>query len=239
MPLIAAYHRPDSLDKALSLLADPSRTPLAGGTIINADREPSDLEVVDLQALGLDGIEPVDNRLRIGATATHRAIADSEHVPDALRELAKRDQPASLRSIATVGGTIASTDAESVLIAALLVHDALVELAGADHMSLATLLESGVPSGALITGVLIDPSGVTVSRSTGRTPADTPIVAAVARSTGDHITLALTGVAATPVIVPVGDPAGGLAPPGDFRGSATYRTHLASILSARVLGALR
>ncbi|MGZ0220873.1 MAG: FAD binding domain-containing protein, partial [Acidimicrobiales bacterium] len=147
MPLIAAYHRPDTIDEALSLLDNSERIPLAGGTIINADREPSDLEVVDLQALGLDAIEPVGDRLRIGATATLAAITHSEHVPDTLRDLARRDQPASIRSLGTVGGTIASADPDSTFVAALLVHDAQVELAGSDDTSLAALLDSGIPAG--------------------------------------------------------------------------------------------
>jgi CO/xanthine dehydrogenase FAD-binding subunit len=239
MPLIAAYHRPDSLEQALSLLADHRRAPLGGGTIINADRDPSELEVVDLQALGLSGIDVVGDRVRIGATATLLAVAGSKHVPDVVRELAQRDQPASIRSIATVGGTIAAAEPDSALVAALLVHHAEVELAGSDDMPLAALLSSGVPGGAIITGVVIDPSGVAASRATGRTPADIPIVAAVARAVDGNITLALTGVAATPVLVPADDPTSGLVPPSDFRGSSSYRTHLASILSTRALEAVR
>ena len=239
MPLIAAYHRPDTIDEALSLLDNSARIPLAGGTIINADREPSDLEVVDLQGLELDAIEPVGDRLRIGATATLAAVTDSEHVPDTLRDLARRDQPASIRSLGTVGGTIASADPDSTFVAALLVHDAQVELAGSDDTSLAALLDSGIPAGSIITAVLIDPSGVTASMATGRTPADTPIVSAVARTVGATATLALTGVATTAVIVAPEDPTDGLNPPGDFRGSSAYRLHLASILSARALEAVR
>ena len=235
MPLIAAYYRPDTLNEALSLLSNPARIPLAGGTVINADRQSSDLEVVDLQGLELDTIEPVGDRLRIGATATLATVTDSEHVPDTLRDLARRDQPASIRSLGTVGGTIASADPDSTFVAALLVHDAHVELAGSDDTSLAALLDSGIPAGAIITAVLIDPSGVTASRATGRTPADTP----VARTVGSTATLALTGVATTAVIVAPEDPTNGLNPPGDFRGSSAYRLHLASILSARALEAVR
>ncbi|NIR36170.1 MAG: xanthine dehydrogenase family protein subunit M, partial [Actinobacteria bacterium] len=66
--MVAAYYRPDSLDEALSLLAEPNRVPLAGGTVVNADREPSEIEVVDLQALGLGGVEHDGDRVRLGAT---------------------------------------------------------------------------------------------------------------------------------------------------------------------------
>lgn len=239
MPLAAAYYRPDTLEEALSLLANPNRTPLAGGTTINADRENSDLEVVDLQALGLAGIESVGSRLRIGATATYAAVADSKIVPDTLRELARREHPASIRTLATVGGAIASADPDSTFVAALLVHDAHVELAGSDDAPLADILDSGVPDGAIVVAVTVDPSGDTAIHATGRTPADTPIVAAVARSANDSITLALTGVAAAPVIVSPDEPTNGLEPPGDFRGSTAYRLQLASILSSRAMEAVR
>jgi CO/xanthine dehydrogenase FAD-binding subunit len=239
VPLAAAYYRPDTLDEALSLLANPNRIPLAGGTTINAGRENSELEVVDLQALGLAGIESVGATLRIGATATFAAVAESHNVPDTLRELARREHPASIRTLATVGGAIASADPDSTFVAALLVHDAQVELAGSDDAPLADILDSGVSDGAIVTAVIVDPSGETATSATGRTPADTPIVAAVARSANGNITLALTGVAAAPVIVSVDEPTNGLEPPGDFRGSAGYRLHLASILSSRALEAVR
>ena len=239
MPLVAAYFRPDSLDEALSLLADPNRIPLAGGTTINADRERSDIEVVDLQALGLDAIESTAAGVRIGATASLAKIADAEAVPNTLRAIARAEEGSTLRTLATIGGTIASASAESVLVAALLVHDSQVELAGADDMALADLLASGVPPQSIITAVTIDAAGTTLHASTGRTPADTPIVAAVARSTNGTTSLALTGVADTPILVDPVDPTSGLAPAGDFRGSSTYRIELARVLSARALEGVR
>jgi CO/xanthine dehydrogenase FAD-binding subunit len=72
---------------------------------------------------------------------------------------------------------------------------------------------------------------------TARTRADRPIVAAVARRTPDgQRRLALTGVAAVPVLVaPTPDAADGLEPPGDFRGSTEYRRALAGVLARRAL----
>jgi CO/xanthine dehydrogenase FAD-binding subunit len=49
--------------------------------------------------------------------------------------------------------------------------------------------------------------------------------------------LALTGVAATPILVEPGDLAH-LDPPGDFRGSSRYRRELAGILAKRVVDRL-
>ena len=234
---MTAYHRPSRLDEALDLLSSPERVPLGGGTTLNADREPSDLEAVDLQSLGLDAITGAgDGRVRIGATATLDAVRRCGLLPDSLRELARLEQPSTLRTLATVGGLVARASAESLLLAALLAHDAKVELAGpASDPSLAELLAAGLPRGSLITAVTVDPSGRTATFRTGRTPADVPIVAAYGRRIEGFVAMALTGVGGHPVLVDVHDPTAGLEPAGDFRGSRQYRLHLAGTLTARVM----
>ena len=241
MPLVAAYHRPASLGEALDLLGSPQRVALGGGTTLNADREPSDLEAVDLQALGLEEIAAAGGgRVRIGATATLDAIRRSGLLPDSLRELARAEQPSTMRTLATVGGLLAKGSAESVLLAALLAHEAQVELAGPGQAGpserpLAELLAAGLSPGALIAAATVDPSGRTAVAGTGRTPADVPIVAAYGRRIEGFVAMALTGVADHPVLVDVFDPTAGLDPVGDFRGSREYRLHLAATLTARVM----
>lgn len=239
MPLVAAYHRPTSIGEALALLAEPNRVPLAGGTTINADRAASDVEVVDLQSLGLDSIGFDGGRVRIGATATLDAVSTASAVPPALQRIARAEAPSTLRTLATVGGAIAAADSDSVLVAALLVHDANVEFAGGAEHPLRLVLRQGVSPGAVITSVSIDPRGDLADAATGRTPADVPIVAAVGRRVDRTVVVALTGVAATPVLVDPSAPATGLEPPGDFRGTAEYRRQLAQVLTARVIEALR
>ena len=237
MPLVAAYHRPSTLDEALDLLSSPERVALGGGTTLNADRAPSDLEAVDLQSLGLDAIAPTAGGwVRIGATATLDAVRRCELLPDSLRELARAEQPSTLRTLATVGGLIAKGSGESLLLAGLLAHDSRVELAGpASECSLAELLAGGLPEGSLITAVAVVTSGRTATARTGRTPADVPIVAAYGRRIEGFVAMALTGVADHPVLVDVYDPTAGLEPAGDFRGSRQYRLHLAGTLTARVM----
>ena len=234
MPLVAAYHRPTTLEQALNLLAEPNRVVLGGGTVLNADREHSDVEVVDLQSLGLDKITSEGDRLHLWATATLAAVSEHAMVPGALREIARNEQPSTLRTLATIGGTVAVGDSESVLVAALLVHGAVVHLAGADSIPLAELLAAGVPQRTVMTAVSIDPSGKTTTAATRRTPQDVPIVCAVARSSAEGVVLALAGVADRPVIVDPADPTAGLSPAGDFRGSTNYRLGLARTLAARV-----
>ena len=67
--MIIAYHRPKTLDEALTLLAHPNRTPLGGGTLL-AKLETDPVEAVDLQSLHLDSIEKQGNSLKISATST-------------------------------------------------------------------------------------------------------------------------------------------------------------------------
>ena len=248
MPLPTAYHRPPTLDEALALLAEPKRVPLAGGTVLNADRQPADIEVVDLQALGLGQISVDGSSLRIGSTVTLDALARHEAVPDWLAGIARAEAASTLRTLATVGGLAASRWADSVLLAALLASGCTVELAGpagtapadALEIPLAALLEDGVPAGAIVVSLTLDVSGVCAIAATGRTPADVPIVAAVARSLSTPegattVRLALSGVATVPRLVDPADPAAGLGPAGDFRGSSAYRLHLASVLGSRAL----
>ena len=64
---------------------------------------------------------------------------------------------------------------------------------------------------------------------------DRAIVAAFARTTPDGRRVALTGVAATPVLVQPDDE---LHPAGDFRGSSEYRRVLADVLMTRVVEAI-
>ncbi len=84
---------------------------------------------------------------------------------------------------------------------------------------------------------MVAPGGETAWAGTGRTPVDTPIVAAYARVHDGETSLALTGVAATPLLVDPADVAA-LAPPADFRGSSEYRRSLAVVLTRRVLDSL-
>ena len=227
--------------EALDLLSSPQRVALAGGTTLNADREPSDLEAVDLQALGLDAISAAEGgRVRIGATATLDAVRRCELLPDSLRELARAEEPSTMRTLATVGGLVARGSSESVLLAALLAHEAQVELSGPGdagpwERGLGELLAAGLAPGSLITTVTVDPAGSTAVAGTGRTPADVPIVAAYGRRPQGFVAMALTGVADRPVLVDVYDPTAGLEPAGDFRGSREYRLHLAGTLTARVM----
>src|SRR3990172_2857609 len=95
--MITAYHRPKTLDEALTLLTRPNTRPLGGGTLLShapttphneraAPLSASDsIEAVDLQSLGLDSIKKNGQNLELGATATLQQLLESEHCPPALK----------------------------------------------------------------------------------------------------------------------------------------------------------
>jgi len=237
---VQAYHRPTNLDEAAKFLTKAHCWALAGGTVVVPEarkQRPEGIELIDLQALALDVINVDGEHLTLGAMVRLGDLSQGDQVPDLIKEAARRELPSALRNQATVGGTVAQADPESLLLAALLVHDSSVEFHDRPNSSLGDYL-SGDRQG-LILRIVLETSGHGSIASTARTPADKPIVAALARSTNDGPRLALTGVAATPIEVSPTAPVDNLAPPDDFRGSAAYRTHLASVLSTRAVSEVK
>lgn len=247
MAQLKAYHRPASVEEALQLLARPGARVLAGGTaLVPLAAEVAD-NVIDLQAVGLDRVELSGGRLTLGAMVRLQTVVDHPDAPPLLRELAHREGPNTFRHQGTLGGVIAQADPESELLAGLLVFEAEVEIQSAakSHtLPLANLL-ANLPAAladGLITEVSVATRGNAASERVGRTPADKPIVAAVARRDEQgQLRLALCGVAATPILTdPTPDQLKArLNPPGDFRGSTEYRRQMAVTLSRRVIAALQ
>lgn len=245
--MITEYFRPLGLEEALVLASRPDAVIVGGGTLATTERGSSPSAAVDLQALDLAGISVGDGSISIGSISigsmtTLQAIVESEAVPPVLRDLARRDAPSSIRNAATLGGAIVSADGESELVAGLLAFGPTVTVASTDSFDefpLASILEDpSLVSGQILTAVSIPTDGTAAADRTGRTPMDRPIVAAIAhRGVDGLVRLAMSGVAARPVVV---DPSrlDDLDPPPDFRGSAEYRKYLAAVLSERVLSAV-
>ncbi len=245
MPQLTAYYRPNTIQEAVQLLnrSGVETAVLGGGTSLVAELPNGVTEVVDLQTIGLTPVHLAGEHLTIGAMVNLQTLVETEQLPALLRETAHREGPNTFRHAATVGGVVAGADPESELLAALLVFEADVHLqteAGAGQLPLATFLQNKAESltGSVITAVSLNTNGRTASDRVGRTPADKPIVAAVARQNENgRILLALCGMAATPILA---DPAHlPTHPPADFRGSTAYRREIAAVLTRRVLAQLK
>ncbi len=243
MRTITRYHRPANVREALALLGRDGveSVALAGGTVVNATESGPKTEVVDLQVAIGAGIDVVGDRVEIGAMTRLAHLTRSPEIPSLIRDLAHREGPNTYRNAATAGGTVATGDPESVLLAGFLAFGAeanLVTTAGQRTLAVADLLaEPELLDGAIIESISIESEGAGHWESTGRTPVDTPIVSVIGRRGVAGLTLALTGVASTPILVAPQD-IEGLTPLADFRGSSAYRSELARILTQRVLAVL-
>ena len=122
-----AYSRPGSVAEAVRALgADSDAKPLAGGqTLIPVLKQrlnrPS--TVLDLSGLGLDGVRREGDRIVIGAMATHRDIAASPEVRQAIPGLAKMARligDTQVRHRGTIGGSLANNDPSACYPAAVL-----------------------------------------------------------------------------------------------------------------------
>lgn len=236
MPTVNHYQRPATVADALRLLAEPGAVPLAGGTQLVAAGRTADT-VVDLQDVGLDGLTAGDGTLTLGAMVRLQTLADHDAVPPLIRAMARREGPNTIRAMGTLGGAVAAADPESELLAALLVHNAVVTVQSARGGANHRLADGYRPApGELITAVTVRTGGATAAERVARTPADAPIVAVVGRRDADgRVTLAACGVADRPIIL---DEATALTPPDDFRGSAEYRRTMVDVLRRRVLSEL-
>lgn len=243
---VVGYHRPKSLSEALELTAAGDRPALAGGVHLRHDGGADPAEVVDLQAAGLDLLQVGASSARLGAMVRLQAIVDEPNLPSVIRDAARAEQPSTLRTLATVGGAVAVASDDSLLLAALLAHDAVVRLAthggGERTVALHDLLGEHRRPGELIIEVILRIDGVAAVASTARTPADVPIVGVVVRRVaddraGETTTFGLCGVAGTPIRVTAPQLAA-LVPIDDHRATAAYRAHLVEVLTNRVTEAV-
>lgn len=255
--MILEYHRPQTVQQALELLArsSPNTVPLGGGTILN---QPSSQGVaaVDLQALteqpdsGLGQLRSQGTNLTIGAAVRLQQLKEWGALPAALANVLKYEGSHNLRQIATVGGALVGADCRSGFAAAMLALDASLtsvrlnsqpqelsygELLALRHRGLRGIL-------ILTVGIPTQPKFAYLSIS--RTPADFPIVgAAVAVWPSKRTRVALTGYGGAPLLVADGsEPAGvdiaareAFLHAQDEWATASYRSAMAQTLVLRCL----
>jgi carbon-monoxide dehydrogenase medium subunit len=129
------FHRPASVQEAVSLLRKHPNGKLLGGgqsllPVLKLDMaEPSDL--ISLSAIGeLSGIRRSGSTLSIGAGVRHAEVAASTDVRAAipgLSGLAEHIGDAQVRNRGTIGGSLAHADPAADYPAAILALDAIIE----------------------------------------------------------------------------------------------------------------
>lgn len=256
--MITAYHRPQTLAEALGLLAHPNSLPLGGGTFINTpefqNAHPGDLEVVDLQALGLDRLRKSGKDLEIEACVTLQQLLESPHTPQALKQAIQLEATLNIRNSASVAGALVACDGRSPFATVMLALDAKLTVEGAPMKDtppsavhgLGDLfaLRGDLLAHKLITKISIPLNAGSAFETVARSPADRPIVcAAVAQWNAGRTRLALGGWGKAPLLAMDGTEADGLETAArsafheaaDAWGSADYRMEAAATLAERCL----
>ena len=213
---VREYHRPTSVDAALSLLLRPvvRSVALAGGThLVGTDA--ADVEaVVDLQDLQLSHIRADTDSVHIGAMTRLEELADSPLTRALAGGLVARAAHGSTTSVlrhqATLGGSlVAAVNAD--VVAALLVLDAeaMTLVPGERRFTLWEFCRD--PRAVLAGGLLIEVQIRVPPAATGaayhkvaRTPADQAIVGIAARLGAEagrcsQVRLAAFGIGPAPV----------------------------------------
>ncbi|MGN1163770.1 MAG: FAD binding domain-containing protein, partial [Candidatus Ornithospirochaeta sp.] len=168
---------PESLEEALSIMAETGALPLAGG---------SDLMVSGANGTGVDptfsrpvviitGLKELsgisvneDGWTEIGALTTSREIAESDLCHPLLRDAASHMGAVALRNSATIGGNIANASPKGDTPQPLILLDAEVVLKsthGERRMKVDDFIlgakKTKIEKGELITAVLVPPSDLT------------------------------------------------------------------------------
>jgi len=263
--MISAYHRPKTLDEALTLLAKPNTLPLGGGTLLShASTTPHNeraaplsasesIEAVDLQSLGLDSLTKNGNSLELGATLTLQSLLESEHCPPALKSALKLEAPLNIRNSATVAGTLVSCDGRSTFVSVLLATDAKIEQAILANSKIEYRTTNigdflALRSSSLITKIIFPLNVKLAFEYVSRTPADKPIVcAALAQWNSGRTRLVLGGYSKSPMLGMDGTESNGVVEAArnafheatDEFASAEYRMDVASTLAKRCLEGIR
>jgi carbon-monoxide dehydrogenase medium subunit len=171
------YIAPETTDEALAILSRRGEEAkvLAGGQslvpLLNY-RLVEPRVVVDINALPLDRFGVEDGRLRLGALVRYATLEESAEIRRAcplLAEAARLIGNVRVRTLGTLGGSLAHADPAAELPMAMLALDARFTIAGRDGVRRVPAREffSGYLSTALAAGELLTEVEVPVTRGMG------------------------------------------------------------------------
>ncbi len=262
---LKTVYKPTTLDDAITLLAEPGTFPLYGGAALHRHPRADVRAVVDLSRLGLDYVQDSENNLRLGAMLTleqarKACAARAEESPrvGAIAQALAAEFPETLRNTLTLGDLLMERPAQSPTLTLFLVLGAVIKRLDTEmHFTAAAWLAAREDLQRLLIAhvrLLRGPKQAAVAfEKVSRTPADLPIVGAVAciergEDGRQRSSLALSGVAPLPIPQPAvarlwddtGDLERALAaleldPPSDHWGSAEYRAAMARLVAGRAL----
>ena len=249
--MIVEYHRPETIEEALTLLSRSGilSIPMGGGSGIDRTTlEP--IAVVDLQSLGLNTIRTRGNSIEMGATATLQKLLEFTHIQSALSQAIQQEANYNLRQIATIAGTLMIADGRSPFTTAMLALDAQLTMrtnkgqSKDEKTGLGDLLPFRKErlTGSIIMQITIPHTVRLAYANVARTPADQPIVCvAVAAWPSGRTRVALGGYGAAPLLAMDGPEAAGAdiaaqeaySQAGDQWATAEYRREVAGVLVRR------
>lgn len=190
---IKTYHKPTTVEEAVTLVQSNSATVyLGGGAWIVAQGDPKLEAVVDLQQLGLAEIVGELDGVQIGVQATLQDIIDHPDVRQlangVIGQAASYTQSRNLREQGTLGGTLIVAGADDPLTTVLSVLEAEVTYADpvehkAPFASFIAYRDRLVKAQALLLAVHVSrppTRSAAAFEVVGRSPKDQPIVCAAA-----------------------------------------------------------
>lgn len=249
--MITEYHRPETMDEALSLLSrtTPKTIPLGGGSYLSQNSV-GEVAVVDLQKLELSYIRSANSTIEIGACTRLQDLVENDSSPTQLREILRVGLGANTRKQATTAGRIVADDGRSAFLTGLLALNAqLVWMPGDREVSLGDYLalRSTWHEGNLIKEVIFPGNVKFTIEGVARTPADRPILCvAVSRWTSGRTRVALGGFGKAPILAMDGPEGVGaelavkdaLLQAGDEWASAEYRSAVGVQLVKKIIAGL-
>ncbi len=241
-------YRPDSLEEACRLLKTPTSYPLYGGGASLIRTDESEIEAtVDLSLVVSGQCTFEGSRLRLGSGSTLENLRTDELIKvdsglgDGLSTIIKMEVPLTLRNSLTLGDVFMECQTNSLLMIMLAgLQSEIVVYDGSEQIPMRvrdwfSFLPQQRRELIVLEVVCHDYAAWRYAfEKVSRTPADTPIVAAMAfcragQTAGafsvvggiaDHPAHYLDGMQSTVA---------------DYKGSATYRTEMAQILSRRAI----